>query len=125
MNSILVMNDMCASMWFTYLLLYFHKVIEFDPAKEPLSKIKQYKKKIDLIFNALHGKDGEDGIIQSYFEFFKIPYTHSGIISSMNSMDKIISKQIFKKNNILTPNHLALNAVNFKKKFIVMVNSKF
>ena len=25
-----VMNDMCASMWFTYLLLYFHKVIEFD-----------------------------------------------------------------------------------------------
>ena len=30
MNSILVMNDMCASMWFTYLLLYFHKVIEFD-----------------------------------------------------------------------------------------------
>ena len=90
-----------------------HKVIEFDPAKDPLSKIKQYKKKIDLIFNALHGKDGEDGIIQSYFEFFKIPYTHSGIISSMNSMDKIISKQIFKKNNILTPNYLALNVVNF------------
>ena len=100
-----------------------HKVIEFDPAQEPLSKIKQYKKKIDLIFNALHGKDGEDGIIQSYFEFFKIPYTHSGIISSMNSMDKIISKQIFKKNNILTPNHLALNAVNFKKK--LLKNLKF
>ena len=36
----------------------------------------------------------------------------------MNSMDKIISKQIFKKNNILTPNYLALNVVNFKKNYL-------
>ena len=86
-----------------------YKVITFDPAKEHLSKIKQYKQKVDLILNALHGRDGEDGIAQSYFEYFKIPYTHSGIISSMNSMDKIISKKIFKKNNLLTPNYIALN----------------
>jgi len=58
-----------------------YKIISFDPAKEHLSKIKQYKKKVNLIFNALHGKDGEDGIAQSYFEYFKIPYTHSGITS--------------------------------------------
>ena len=76
-----------------------YKIILLDPAKEHLSKIKQYKKKVDLIFNALHGRDGEDGIAQSYFEYFKIPYTHSGIISSMNAMDKIISKKIFKKKN--------------------------
>jgi D-alanine-D-alanine ligase len=93
-----------------------HKVIVFDPSKIHLSKIKQYKKKVDLIFNALHGKDGEDGLAQSYFEYFKIPYTHSGIISSMNAMDKIISKKIFKKNNLLTPNYISLNSVNFKKK---------
>ncbi|MDC0426586.1 D-alanine--D-alanine ligase [Pelagibacteraceae bacterium] len=99
-----------------------YKVISFDPAKEHLSKIKQYKKKIILIFNALHGKDGEDGIAQSYFEYFKIPYTHSGVISSMNAMDKIISKKIFKKNNLLTPNYIFLNSVNFKKK---LKNLKF
>ena len=92
-----------------------YKVIVFDPAKEHLSKIKKYKKKIDLIFNALHGKDGEDGITQSYFEYFKIPYTHSGVISSMNSMDKIISKKIFKKNYILTPAYFSLNSLNYKK----------
>ena len=92
-----------------------HKVISFDPAKEHLSKIKQYKKKVDLILNALHGRDGEDGIAQSYFEYFKIPYTHSGVISSMNAMDKIISKKIFKKNNLLTPNYINLNSVNYKK----------
>ena len=67
----------------------------FDPAKEHLSKINNMK--IDIIFNALHGKDGEDGNAQSYFEYFKIPYTHSGILSSMNAMDKIISKEFLKK----------------------------
>ena len=90
-----------------------HKVILFDPAKEHLSKIKQYKKKVDLIFNALHGKDGEDGIAQSYFEYFKIPYTHSGILSSMNSMDKIISKRAFKINKIRTPEYIELNTINY------------
>ena len=68
---------------------------------------------MDLIFNALHGRDGEDGIAQSYFEYFKIPYTHSGILSSMNSMDKIISKKIFKKNKIRTPNYIELNSINY------------
>ena len=63
------------------------------------------KKKTDVIFNALHGKDGEDGIAQSYFEYLKIPYTHSGVISSYNSMNKIISKEIFIKNKILTPKY--------------------
>ena len=92
-----------------------YKVITFDPAKEHLSKIKEYKKKVSLIFNALHGRDGEDGIAQSYFEYFRIPYTHSGIISSMNAMDKITSKKIFKKNNLLTPNYIALNSFNYKK----------
>ena len=92
-----------------------YKVISFDPSKEHLSKIKKYKKKVELIFNALHGRDGEDGIAQSYFEYFKIPYTHSGITASMNSMDKIISKKIFKKNSLLTPKYFYLNSINYKK----------
>jgi D-alanine-D-alanine ligase len=106
-----------------------YQVSVFDPAKEDLSKIKQYTKKVDLIFNALHGRDGEDGIVQSYFEYFKVPYTHSGIISSMNAMDKIISKKIFKKNKLLTPNYIALNLINYKKKLKEKVlrnlNSKY
>jgi D-alanine-D-alanine ligase len=93
-----------------------NKVIIFDPAKKHFSKIKQYKKKVDLIFNALHGRDGEDGVAQSYFEYFKIPYTHSGVTSSMNAMDKIISKKFFKKNRLLTPNHISLNSISYKQK---------
>ena len=88
-----------------------YKVLNFDPAKEDFKNIKNYK--TDLIFNALHGRDGEDGIAQSYFEYYKIPYTHSGILSSMNSMDKIISKEIFKKNKIRTPAYIKLNSINY------------
>ena len=106
-----------------------YKVLTFDPAKEHLSKIKKYKQKVNLIFNALHGRDGEDGIAQSYFEYFEIPYTHSGVISSINAMDKITSKKIFKKNNLLTPNYIALNSVNYKKslkeKFLKNSNFKY
>ena len=91
-----------------------YKVSTFDP------KIKNFnlidKKKIDVIFNALHGRDGEDGVAQSYFEYLKIPYTHSGVISSHNAMNKIISKEIFIKNKIKTPKYLVIEKINFKNK---------
>ena len=71
----------------------------------------------------MHGKDGEDGVAQSYFEYLRIPYTHSGVISSFNSMDKVISKKIFIKNNILTPNYFTIQkddmkTLRFKKNFL-------
>ena len=81
-------------------------VSKFDPKFKNFNLIN--KRKIDVIFNALHGKDGEDGIAQTYFEYLKIPYTHSGIVSSYNSMNKVISKEIFLKNKILTPKYLTI-----------------
>jgi D-alanine-D-alanine ligase len=103
------------------------KVIVFDPFKDKLIKIKNLK--VDKIFNALHGRDGEDGIVQGYFEYFKIPYTHSGITSSMNAMDKIFSKKIFIKNNLKTPNFISLNAITYldfiKKKSFKKSNLNF
>ena len=70
-----------------------YNVSVFDPKFKNFNLIN--KNKVDVIFNALHGKDGEDGIAQSYFEYLKIPYTHSGVIASHNAMNKIISKEIF------------------------------
>ena len=63
--------------------------------------INHFKPKI--IFNALHGQFGEDGYIQTVLERFKIPYTHSGVIASSIAMDKEISKKLFIKNKIKTP----------------------
>ena len=79
-----------------------YRVSTFDPKLKNFNLIN--KNKVDVIFNALHGKDGEDGIAQSYFEYLKIPYTHSGVISSYRAMNKIISKDIFIKNKIKTLN---------------------
>ena len=45
----------------------------------------------DVIFNALHGGIGEDGTIQGFLEILKIPYTHSGVLSSAMAMDKFLS----------------------------------
>ena len=90
-----------------------YKVTAFDPKKKPLNLIE--RKKTDVIFNALHGKDGEDGVAQSYFEYLRIPYTHSGVISSYNAMNKIISKKIFKKNKILSPKYFEFKKENYSK----------
>ena len=91
----------------------YKNVSIFDPKKEFLNLID--KKKTDIIFNALHGKDGEDGIAQSFFEYLKIPYTHSGVVSSFNSMNKAISKEIFKKNRIKTPKYFIFKKENYNK----------
>ena len=56
-----------------------------------------------VVFNALHGRFGEDGFIQTYLESKGVRYTHSGVLSSMMAMDKEISKKLFIKNKINTP----------------------
>ena len=88
-----------------------YKVKSFDPKFKNFNLIN--KNNVDIIFNALHGKDGEDGVAQSYFEYLKIPYTHSGVLSSYNAMNKLISKEIFLKCKIRTPKFFSI----FKKKF--------
>ncbi len=91
-----------------------YKTITFDPKKQSFLDI--LKIKVDIIFNALHGEEGEDGFAQSFFEFSKIPYTHSGVLASMKAMNKVISKEIFVKNKISTPRfHLIKKKQFFSK----------
>ena len=94
-----------------------YKVSSFDPKTKDFNQID--KKNTDIIFNALHGKYGEDGVAQSYFEYLKIPYTHSGVVSSFNSMNKINSKKIFIKNNLRTPKFFSIKKSELKKKILL------
>ena len=71
------------------------KVKEIDAKGNFVEKIKKLNPK--LVFNALHGKYGEDGFVQSILESIKIPYTHSGVISSRLAMDKVASRVILEK----------------------------
>ena len=91
---------------------YITKICE--PNGNLIKNIRSFKP--DIVFNALHGRYGEDGYVQSILEFKKIKYTHSGVLSSSIAIDKEISKKIFIKNNILTPKYFKFNFNKFKKK---------
>ncbi len=93
-----------------------------EPNYKLFKTIKYFKPKI--IFNALHGQFGEDGYIQTILESIRIPYTHSGVISSALAMDKEISKKIFKKNNILTPKHFCYSFNLSKTNLIKKIDRK-
>ena len=96
-----------------------YKVSTFDPKIKNFNLINKIS--TDVIFNALHGKDGEDGVAQSYFEYLKIPYTHSGVISSFNAMNKLVSKEIFIKNSIKTPNFFSIKKSEYRKNILLKI----
>ena len=50
----------------------------------------------DVVFNALHGRWGEDGCVQGVLEWMKLPYTHSGVLCSALAMDKEKTKDVFR-----------------------------
>ena len=49
----------------------------------------------DVVFNALHGRWGEDGCVQAILDMLGIAYTHSGMLASAAAMDKAFARQIF------------------------------
>jgi len=70
-----------------------YKVSEIDmqhDVAEVLAKLKP-----DAVFNALHGRYGEDGTVQGMLELMQIPYTHSGVRASAVAMDKPMAKVLF------------------------------
>jgi D-alanine-D-alanine ligase len=94
-----------------------YKVINVDAKGYFVEKLRKLKPK--AVFNALHGRYGEDGFVQSILESQKIPYTHSGVFASSLAMNKELSRLIFIKNNIKVPKYLLLqkkNKLNLNKK---------
>ena len=98
-----------------------------DPKNGFINEIKKFKP--NVIFNALHGRYGEDGYMQLILENEKIKYTHSGVEASSICINKIISKKIFSKNKILTPKYIIFKEnyeENFKKIYKQIIkNLKF
>ena len=76
-----------------------HTVVEYD-VKRDLRALVDFLRPAagggpDVVFNALHGKYGEDGCIQGVLEIMKVPYTHSGVLASAIAMDKPMSRHVF------------------------------
>ena len=81
-----------------------------EPDGNLIKNIKNFKP--NVVFNALHGRYGEDGYVQSLLESEKIKYTHSGPLASSIAINKDLSKKIFIKNKILTPKYIKFTFQN-------------
>lgn len=102
--------------------------IEYD--KNFFQKIQ----KVDKVFNIMHGRPGEDGIVQSFLEHFNIPYTGSGVIPSAITINKYLNQQVVKSFGIPVLKSILLNrktyynykeivSMNFKGKVIIKPNT--
>ena len=84
------------------------QVSEIDVAHNVIEQLVELKP--DLAFIALHGQNGEDGVIQGLLEVMGISYTGSGVLSSALAMNKIVSKQVWRQRELKTPDYELLNA---------------
>jgi D-alanine-D-alanine ligase len=78
-----------------------HQVTEIDMDRDVASRLTAAKP--DVVFNALHGVPGEDGTVQGMMDLMGIPYTHSGMVTSVIAIDKELTKQALVPHGIPMP----------------------
>ncbi|MFA7280511.1 MAG: D-alanine--D-alanine ligase [Sterolibacterium sp.] len=79
----------------------------FDPSEQPIWNLKQQG--YDRVFTILHGRGGEDGVVQGALELLGLPYTGSGVMASALAMDKWRTKLVWQAAGIPTPRYCLLN----------------
>ena len=78
-----------------------HRVTRIDMDRDLAARLTQAKP--DIVFNALHGSPGEDGTVQGMLDLMGIPYTHSGLATSVIAIDKVLTKQALVPHGIPMP----------------------
>lgn len=73
-------------------------VVEVDAGADLVERLKDIKP--DVVFNGLHGRWCEDGVVQGLLEWLRIPYTHSGVLSSAMAMDKQKTKDVYRAHGL-------------------------
>ena len=82
-----------------------YQVTTIDVQRDMGAFLTRLYPKPDAIFNALHGRYGEDGCIQGLLNILDIPYTHSGVLASALAMDKPAAKSVFASAGIKVAEH--------------------
>ena len=67
-----------------------HRVTRIDMGRDVAARIAETRP--DIVFNALHGVPGEDGTVQGMLDLMGVPYTHSGLETSVIAIDKVLTK---------------------------------
>jgi D-alanine-D-alanine ligase len=78
-----------------------HRVTRLDMGRDVAQRIAEAAP--DVVFNALHGVPGEDGTVQGMLDLMGIPYTHSGMVTSVIAIDKELTKQALVPHGIPMP----------------------
>ncbi|WP_241962956.1 D-alanine--D-alanine ligase [Thalassorhabdomicrobium marinisediminis] len=71
-----------------------YEVVAIDAGDDLVSRLQEVRP--DVVFNALHGRRCEDGVVQGVLEWLRLPYTHSGVLASALAMDKQKTKDIYR-----------------------------
>ncbi len=82
-------------------------VVEIDPGDNLAGQLLEAKP--DAVFNALHGRWGEDGSVQGLLELMRVPYTHSGILASALAMHKQRTKDVFRAAGLPVVNSIVVD----------------
>jgi D-alanine-D-alanine ligase len=80
-----------------------YEVATIDVGEDVRALVAALDPKPDAVFNALHGRFGEDGRVQGLLDLLRIPYTHSGLLASALAMDKPTAKRLFAGAGIRCP----------------------
>lgn len=86
-----------------------YDVVRIDVGRDLAALLDALTPPPDAVFNALHGKGGEDGVIQGILEMLQIPYTHSGVKASALAMDKDVAKRVLATVGVPTPHGLVVD----------------
>ncbi len=78
-----------------------HRVTRIDMDRQVAARLAEARP--DVVFNALHGVPGEDGTVQGMLDLMGIPYTHSGLATSVIAIDKELTKQVLVPHGIPMP----------------------
>lgn len=89
-----------------------YRVTEIDVDRKVARQLETAKP--DVVFNALHGRVGEDGAIQGLLEVLGLPYTHSGVLASAMAMDKPTAKKIFERAGIRCTEGRVMSRADFR-----------
>ena len=85
-----------------------HDVVDLDPEFDMQLLVPDLLA-VDLVFNGLHGGDGENGVVPGFLQSLGVKYTGSKTEASAICMDKRISKALVHRKNLLTPNWVSLD----------------
>jgi D-alanine-D-alanine ligase len=90
-----------------------HEVMPIDVAADLIERLQADRP--DVVFLALHGRGGEDGTVQELLDIMGIPYTGSGVLACMRSVDKVLTKHLLGEAGLPTPEFFAFSETAFKE----------